>query len=85
MITDKLELTREILEEFPDTRGDGAGMFLNRVYVSLHGDKIIDFEIFNTESWVRSRRKILEQCPFLDNRTSLTNKLEMQMKSEVRK
>ncbi len=86
MILEKLDLTKEILEKYPDTRGDKqTGKFLNRVLMSLNGNMTVDFTEFSVESWTRTRRLILERCPYLDNRTSLTNKLELQMKSEVRR
>ena len=83
MITEKLALTKQILEDYPETRKDGSGPFLNKVYTTLYKDTPINFNTFNTESYTRARRKILELHPELDNRTKHTNNAECQVKREV--
>ena len=67
MIKEKLEITKQILEDFPETRGDGNG----------------NFNTFNTESYSRARRKVLELHPELDERTKHTNSAEAQVRKEV--
>lgn len=79
-----LDKTKALLQEHPEARGDGAGIFLNLIYNELYGDAKPDFREFNTETWTRSRRKVLEQFPNLDNRTVITKECEEQIKSEVR-
>lgn len=83
MITEKLKLTKQILEDHPDARGDGNGNFLNIVAYKLYGSRSINFNQFNTESWTRARRKVMEQNPQLDNRTHRTAKAEETVKREV--
>jgi len=84
MITEKLQLTRQILEDHPETRGDGYGNFLNVVTTKLFGHKTtIDFNRFSVESWTRAKRKVLEQNPHLDNRTYRTAVAEETVKREV--
>lgn len=69
MIKEKLAFSKKILEEYPQTRGDrGNGKFLNIVYKTLHGNETPNFTYFNTESWTRARRKVLQMHPELDNR-----------------
>ena len=82
MIKEKLALTKQILEEYPNTRGDGNGEFLNIVLEKVYEGKV-DFMIFNTESWTRARRKVLAENPHLDYRTKFTNHLESTVRSEM--
>jgi len=83
MINEKLELAQSILTDYPETRGDGNGNFLNKVYSKLHLQKPINFNEFNTESWTRARRKVLELHPELDERTKYTNQAESCAKKEM--
>lgn len=85
MITDKKQLTKQILEKHPNTCGDqNTGNFLNAVTLELYGNNHnIDFNLFNTETWVRCRRLVLAENPFLDKRTSITKECENIIKSEV--
>lgn len=83
MIKEKLALTEQILTDHPETRGDGNGVFLNKVVEILYKDKVIDFTEFNTETWTRSRRKVLELNPHLDNRTSKTAECEFIVRGEM--
>lgn len=78
-----LDKTKALLLAHPEARGDGAGIFLNLMHQELFGDVKTDFTKFNTETWSRSRRKVLEQFPYLDNRTVITKECEEQIKSEV--
>lgn len=85
MINEKKKLTKKILEEYPDTCGDcGTGNFLNAVVLELYGNNHnIDFNIFSPSSYVRARRKVLEENPYLDMRTKFTKEIENIVKSEV--
>ena len=83
MINDKLDLTYKILHNFPETRGDGHGKFLNKVRDILFKHDDIDFEKFNVESWTRARRKVLELHRELDNRTIRTSRAVNTVISEV--
>lgn len=83
MITEKMKISKMILEQFKDTRGEKCtGNFLNRV-AELVYDGNVDFNEFNTESYVRARRKVLELNPHLDERTSVTKEIESLVKKEV--
>lgn len=83
MIEEKQELTKQILEDYPETRCDGNGEFLNKVYEKLYQDQPVNFNTFNAESYSRARRKVLELHPELDERTKHTNNAEMQVRREV--
>lgn len=83
MILEKLKLTKQILENYPITRGDGNGDFLNQVAFTLFGLGHIDFNTFSVESWTRARRKVMELNPHLDSRSRLTFKAEATVRSEV--
>lgn len=83
MIKEKLNLTKQILEDFPETRKDGNGNFLNQIYITLYKNEPINFNTFNAESYARARRKVLELHPELDERTKHTNNAECQVKREV--
>jgi len=82
MIKEKLSLTKQILEEYPQTRYDGNGEFLNIVLDKIYQGEV-DFKVFNTESWTRARRKVLELNPQLDYRTKITRQLEDTVRSEM--
>jgi hypothetical protein len=84
MINEKLSITLKILTNYPLTRGDGHGHFLNKVYETIHKNEPVDFTKFNAESWTRAKRKVLEQNPSLDMRTHITKECEDIVKSEVR-
>ena len=71
MSIDKTEAAFKILDAYPETRGDGHGIYLNKV-VEIYYQGKPDFRDFVAESWTRSRRKIQEQFPELDERTSRT-------------
>lgn len=77
MSIDKTQAAFEILTHYPDTRGDGHGMFLNKVSELYYGGKP-DFREFVPESWTRSRRKVQEQFPTLDARTGKTKEAEQE-------
>jgi hypothetical protein len=77
MSIDKTEAAFQILQAFPETRGDGHGDYLNKV-VELYYQGKPDFRNFIPESWTRSRRKIQELYPELDERTSRTDVAEEQ-------
>ncbi len=83
MIKEKLNQTKKILETYPETRGDGNGIFLNKVRDLIFKDKVIDFTVFKTETWSRARRKVLELNPHLDNRTSKTAECECIARGEM--
>ena len=83
MITEKLSITKQILEDFPLTRGDGHGEFLNIASGLMFKDKAVDFTVFNAESWTRARRKVLADNPHLDNRTSRTKDAEQTVRAEM--
>jgi hypothetical protein len=69
MIKEKMAIAKEILEVSPKSCGDnGVGHFLNAVASRLYKDKI-DFTEFRTETWERTRRKVLADYPHLDLRT----------------
>ena len=82
MTKEKLSLTKQILEEYPQTRYDGNGEFLNIVLDKIYQGEV-DFKVFNTESWTRARRKVLELNPQLDYRTKITRQLEDTVRSEM--
>ena len=83
MIKEKISVTLQILENNPQTRGDrGTGEFLNIVAKEIYKNKL-DFRLFNTESWTRARRKVLEVHPELDNRTYKTFIAQRVAESEV--
>tara|TARA_R110000823_G_C15932894_1_gene499676 strand:+ start:62 stop:316 length:255 start_codon:yes stop_codon:yes gene_type:complete len=84
MIKEKLEFTKQILTDYPETRGDGNGIFLNKVAEQLCPDGIIDFTVFNMESYTRARRKVLELNSDLDNRTSKSDECENIIRGEMR-
>ena len=85
MINAKKETTKKILEKYPDTRGDKqTGNFLNSVVLEVYGNNVIDFNLFNSESWVRARRKILTEFPELDERTVVTDECENMVRNEMR-
>jgi len=83
MVVEKLKLTKQILEHYPITRGDGHGDFLNQVAFTLFGFGHIDFNTFSVESWTRARRKVMELYPHLDNRTGKTETAVDQVRREV--
>jgi len=84
MIKEYKQVTLEILETYPQTRGDnGASEFLNIASRMMFKDKQIDFNIFKVESWTRCRRKMLEQNPQLDERTSKTTLAEQTVRAEM--
>lgn len=83
MITEKLEFVKSILEKYEETRGDGNGEFLDKVRETLFGLSNFSFKEFNTESYTRARRKVLETNPHLDNRTKHTNNAEATVRREV--
>lgn len=84
MIKENLPLAKSILEQYSETRGDnGTGIFLNQVHMALFGTMKVDFTQFAPETWTRSRRKVLEMCPYLDNRGDMTSKAEKTVKSEM--
>ncbi len=82
MIKEKLSITLDILEKYPETRGDGAGKFLNKVKEIIYNNEV-DFEKFSVEAWTRTRRKLLQDNPHLDNRTIATIRLVQEVLSEV--
>lgn len=83
MITEKLQITKEILEKNHKACGDnGVGHFLNEVAERLYPNKI-DFTEFKTETWERSRRRVLELYHYLDKRTDRTTIAERQVKMEL--
>lgn len=75
MSIDKTNAVIDILTNYPETRGDGHGVFLNKVVELYYGGKP-DFCEFIPESWTRSRRKVQEKYPDLDERTSTTTFME---------
>ena len=75
MSIDKTEAAFQILQTFPETRGDGHGLYLNKV-VEIYYQGKPDFRTFIPESWTRSRRKIQEMHPELDERTDRTSVAE---------
>jgi hypothetical protein len=84
MITEKIKLTKEILEDTPLACGDGGtGHFLNEVVLRVYKGKRVDFRVFNMESWSRARRKVLQDNPQLDTRTQRTKDIQNQYKKEV--
>lgn len=83
MITEKLKLTKQILEDDPEARCDGYGIFLNKVTSILFKNETIDFNKFSVESWTRARRKVMELNPHLDNRTKRTSMAEDTVRREV--
>lgn len=83
MILEKTEMTLKILENNDICCGDGGvGHFLNIVATKLYKNNI-DFTKFKTETWERSRRKVLEENKHLDLRTNRTSRVEAQIKREV--
>lgn len=83
MVEEKLQFTMQILEDYPETRCDGYGNFLNKVTSIIFKDKKIDFTKFSVESWTRARRKVMELYPHLDNRTKRTSMAEETVRREV--
>jgi len=75
MSIDKTQAALDILSRYPETRGDGHGVYLNKVVELFYGGKP-DFREFVPESWTRSRRKVQEKYPHLDERTSKTDEAE---------
>jgi len=84
MIREKVNLAVEVLEAYPQTRGDkGADEFLNIISRMMFKDKQIDFKIFKVETYTRARRKALEENPYLDNRTRRTDVSESIARAEM--
>ena len=77
MSIDKTAAALEILSRYPETRGDGHGVYLNKV-VELFYNSRPDFREFVPESWTRSKRKVQEKYPELDERTNKTKEAEKQ-------
>ena len=85
MINEHNNMTLEILERYPETRTDsGADIFLNIMAEFMFKEKKIDFRHFKVESLARSRRKVLERNPHLDNRTKKTAQAEEIVRAEMR-
>jgi len=84
MVKDKLGFVKKVLEDHPATRSDGNATFLNVVAFKLFGNKLIDFNNFNVESYTRARRRVMEQNPHLDDRTIKTSQAEETVRKEMR-
>ena len=82
MIAEKISLTRRILQGKANARASSAD-FLNEVYSYLHGNDKPDFKKFNTESWTRAWRKVLESDPTLDEREDKNAGKAKQVKKEL--
>jgi hypothetical protein len=84
MINDKKKLTKKVLEKYPDTCGDRqTGNFLNAVVLELFDNNIVDFNTFNSESYVRSRRLVLNENPSMDKRTAITKECADMVSQEI--
>ena len=82
MSTEKITLTRRILQGKPNARTSSAE-FLNEVYAYLYGNEKPNFKEFNTESWTRAWRKALESDPTLDEREDKNAAKVKQVKKEL--
>ena len=83
MIKELIPFVEKILTDHPETRGDGYGLFLNKVTDILFSDGRVDFTQFSVESYTRARRKVFETNPELDDRTSKTTTAENVVKNEM--
>lgn len=83
MIKNKIEFVKRVLQDFPETAGDGNGIFLNKVVELIYGSNRVDFTHFNTEAYTRCRRKVLEKYVGLDKRTHITTQYEKMVMDEV--
>lgn len=83
MIKEIMPFVKQILEEHPETRSDGYGLFLNKVTEKLFPKTPVDFTEFSVESYTRAKRKVLELNPSLDNRTQKTIDAEAAVRNEM--
>jgi len=84
VIKEYYKISKQILEAYPKTRKDnGASEFLNIASRMIFKDKQIDFHVFKVESFTRARRKVLEQNPHLDERTSKNTLAEQIVRAEM--